>query len=89
LDGEDAKRLFYCYVAEAMIPRVSNVSEKDWRSLAEEAKKCPDGWVYEIVGDYGADDAVPSSAIRGCWKVDGNGRIVGDFIANPNFEMKQ
>lgn len=43
------------------------------------------GRVYEIVGDYGPDDAVPPTAIRGGWKVDDASRIVGDFLPNPNF----
>ena len=50
-----------------------------------EAKKMPDSWVYEIEGNYGPDDAVPPQAVRGAWKVDSAGRIVGDFIPNPNY----
>jgi hypothetical protein len=53
--------------------------------LIEEAKKRPGGWVYEIVGSFGPDDGVPPSAIRGAWKVDDRGEIVGEFIPNPNF----
>lgn len=55
-------------------------------ALVEEAKKRPGGWVYEIVGDYSYDDAVPPTAIRGAWKVDDDGQIVGDFLPNPVFE---
>ena len=29
--------------------------------------------------------AVPPTAIRGGWKVDDEGHVVGDFIPNPNF----
>ena len=50
-----------------------------------EAKLNPGGWVYAIEGDYGPDDAVPPSAIKGAWKVDDRGSIEGDFIPNPNF----
>jgi hypothetical protein len=55
-------------------------------ALVAEAKTKPGGWVYEIVGDYGPDDAVPPTAIRGAWKVGDDGEIVGDFLPNPVFE---
>jgi len=55
-------------------------------ALVAEAKTKPGGWVYEIVGGYGPDDAVPPTAIRGAWKVDDGGQIVGDFVPNPVFE---
>jgi hypothetical protein len=51
-----------------------------------EAKKNPDGWVYEIRGNYGPDDFVPPHAVVGAWKVDQEGNIVGEFIRNPNFK---
>jgi len=53
-----------------------------------EAKTKPNGWVYEIQGPYGPDDAVPPEAIYGAWKVDENGSIAGEFIPNPNFKPK-
>jgi len=49
-----------------------------------EARRCPDGWVYEIDGHYGPNDAIPPEAVIGAWKVDAGGRIVGEFIPNPN-----
>lgn len=55
-------------------------------ALIAEAKTKPGGWVYEIVGDYGPDDAVPPTAIRGAWKVGEDGQVVGDFLPNPVFE---
>jgi hypothetical protein len=48
----------------------------------------PNGHVYEIEGNYGPEDAVPPEAIRGAWKVDEKGSIVGDFIPNPNFKPR-
>lgn len=54
-------------------------------ALIAEAKATPGGYVYEIVGTFGPSDAVPPTAIRGAWKVDDGGNIVGDFIPNPNF----
>jgi hypothetical protein len=50
-----------------------------------EAKRNPNGWVYVIEGNYTEDEAVPPQAIRGAWKVDPNGAIIGDFIHNPNY----
>jgi hypothetical protein len=55
-------------------------------ALIAEAKTKPGGWVYEITGDYGPDDAVPPTAVRGAWKVGDNGQIVGDFLPNPVYE---
>jgi len=55
-------------------------------ALIAEAKRLPGGWVYEIVGDYGPNDAVPPTAIRRAWKVGENGEVVGEFQANPVFE---
>lgn len=55
-------------------------------ALIAEAKRKPGGWVYEIVGDYGPNDAVPPTAIRGAWKVGENGEVVGEFQPNPVFE---
>ena len=54
----------------------------------EEAKTTPGGWVYEILGRFGPDDAVPPEAIAGAWKVDEAGQIVGEFIPNPRFGAK-
>jgi len=54
-------------------------------ALVREAKTRPGGWVYEIVGQFGPEDHIPPSAIRGAWKVDGRGEIEGDFIPNAKF----
>lgn len=55
-------------------------------ALVAEAQRMPGGWVYEIVGEYGPDDAVPPSAIRGGWKVDDHGVLTGEFLPNPHFK---
>ena len=52
-----------------------------------QARSNPGGWVYEIVGRYNQDDAVPPEAIAGAWKVDETGNIIGEFIPNPRFGM--
>jgi len=54
--------------------------------LVEEAKAYPDGWVYQIAGDYDHEGYVPPGAIMGGWKVDSQGLVVpGSFEANPNY----
>jgi hypothetical protein len=49
-----------------------------------EAMRNPGGWVYAIEGEYGPDEAVPPQVVKGAWKVDPDGKIVGEFIPNPN-----
>ena len=58
--------------------------EKPFPGEVDEAKKNPNGWVYRIKGSFGPEEAVPKEAIVGCWKVDAVGKIVGEFIPNPN-----
>jgi hypothetical protein len=53
--------------------------------MIEEAKRHPNGWVYEIVGEFGPNDAVPPSAIKGAWRVASDGTLTGEFEPNPNF----
>lgn len=54
----------------------------------EEATRNPNGWIYRMYGHFGVNDAVPSEAIVGAWKVNEEGLIVGDFISNPKFIPK-
>jgi len=55
------------------------------QALVEEARAHPGGWVYEIVGEFGADDAIPPSAIKGAWQVDQSGHLTGEYVENPSF----
>lgn len=50
-----------------------------------EAKLNPGGWVYEIDGHFLPTEHVPYYRIRGAWKVDDNGDIIGAFMCNPNY----
>lgn len=54
-----------------------------------EATRHPDGWVYEIDGLYAPDEGVPPDAIVGAWRVDSKGRILGEFVPNPNYRERQ
>ena len=53
--------------------------------LIAEASRTPGGWVYEIVGTFGPDHAVPPEAIKGAWKVDDNGELTGEYRPNRRF----
>jgi hypothetical protein len=55
------------------------------REATLEALKHPDGWVYEIDAIYDGKEEVPPEAIKGAWKVNEKGLIVGEFIENPNY----
>nr|WSX75509.1 hypothetical protein OH826_17410 [Streptomyces sp. NBC_00899] len=59
--------------------------------LADEARRNPGGWVYEIDGDMVADPYgdVPPEAVIGAWKVDRRGALSGEYEANPNYRPPQ
>lgn len=61
---------------------------KPEEAIIQEAKRNPNGWVYQIETHYASRAFVPPEAIVGAWKVDANGNIVGDFIPNPNYKPK-
>ena len=62
---------------------------KPIREARAEARKCPNGWVYKLDGEFGPDDRVPPEAIVGAWKVDSAGQIVGESIPNPNYRPRE
>ncbi len=51
-----------------------------------EALNNPNGWVYVLDKAFEDVDDVPREAIKGAWKVNEDGLIVGDFIPNPNYK---
>lgn len=55
----------------------------------EEAKHIPGGWVYRIAGRFGPEDRIPPDAVMGAWKVSAEGRIVGDFVKNENYNPRR
>jgi hypothetical protein len=50
-----------------------------------EAKKQPGSYLYVVEGVDDPMGHVPPENIKGAWKVDDDGEIVGDFILNPKF----
>lgn len=63
----------------------SAVPTPDAAAIAE-AKRNPNGWVYALDGIADPNGVVPPERIRGAWKVNANGEIVGDFMPNPNYK---
>ena len=59
------------------------------QEVIEAAKDTPNGWVYQVEGNFASHEAVPPEAIVGAWKVDEMGTIIGDFISNPNYVPKE
>jgi hypothetical protein len=74
----------------APTPVPSAAAEKPAYSEAmlAEARRIPNGWVYEIDGGYDPAGAVPPEAIRGAHKVDARGNLTGEFTPNPNYRRK-
>lgn len=60
--------------------------DKPSNEAIAEAKQNPGGWVYVIQGNFPKDAYVPGHAIMGAWKVNEEGEITGEFIANPHFK---
>jgi hypothetical protein len=71
-------------VREGAIIQVVRSHRKPPPGAVSEAAKTPEGgWVYAFDGPD--DDFVPPERIRGGWKVDESGQIVGEFQKNPNY----
>jgi hypothetical protein len=56
------------------------------KEAIEEALKNPNGWVYVIDSEFNGQEEVPPQAIKGAWKVNEVGIIVGEFTPNPNYK---
>lgn len=53
--------------------------------IREAARKRPGGWVYAIDPEHDTDSSVPRQGIIGAWRVDGLGRLTGEFRHNPDY----
>ncbi len=56
--------------------------------MIEEAKKNLNGWVYQIDGQFAPHEAVPPESIVGAYAVDENGKLSGEFKANPKYRAR-
>lgn len=52
-------------------------------AIKEAARQAGGGWLDEVVG--GHEPPYPISAIRGAWKLDADGELTGEYVANPQF----
>jgi len=59
---------------------------KPTKIAIEEALRNPNGWVYVLDKSFEGIKDVPPEAIKGAWKVDENGQIIGGFMPNPNYK---
>jgi hypothetical protein len=53
--------------------------------IREAARKRPGGWVYAIDPEHDNTGTVPRRGIIGAWRVDGLGRLTGEFRHNPDY----
>jgi hypothetical protein len=54
----------------------------------KEARRHPNGRVFESDTPLAPGVKVSPAHITGAWRVDARGRIVGEFIPNPNYRME-
>ncbi len=62
---------------------------KPTKDAAAEALKFPNAYVYVIDKEYDKKEEVPPTAIKGAWKTNEKGLIIGEFIPNPNYVSKK
>jgi hypothetical protein len=55
--------------------------------VREAARQAGGGWIDEVVGNH--TPPVPASAIKGSWKIDANGDLTGEFVANPEYGRRR
>jgi hypothetical protein len=48
--------------------------------MVAEANRNPNGWIYQIEGGFGQNDAVSPDSIVGAFKVDENGHLTGQTM---------
>lgn len=53
--------------------------------IRESARKRPGGWVYAVDPEFDSDGSAPRRGIIGAWRVDGLGRVTGEFRHNPEY----
>jgi hypothetical protein len=72
-------------IAGSLDLRYEQCSPPHEASLVDAAKQQPNGWVYDIDWAYPETQRTPPEAIRGSWKVDGDGQLTGLFAVNPRY----
>jgi hypothetical protein len=51
--------------------------------IREAARAAGGGWLDEVVGDH--EPPVPLRFIKGTWRLDANGELTGEYVANPEY----
>jgi hypothetical protein len=54
-------------------------------AIKEAARQAGGGWLDEVVGNH--TPPVPLSAVRGAWKLNADGELTGEYVANPEFRQ--
>ncbi len=50
-----------------------------------QAREAGGGWYYEVVGDVDVEGGVPDEMVRGAWRIDEDGALTDEYVANPGF----
>ncbi len=53
--------------------------------IRDAARRRPGGWVYAADPEFDGETSVPRRGIIGAWRVDGLGRLTGEFRHNPDY----
>ena len=53
--------------------------------VRDAARRRPGGWVYAVDPEFEGEGSVPRRGIIGAWRVDGLGRLTGEFRHNPDY----
>ncbi len=53
--------------------------------IRDAARRRPGGWVYAVDPEFAGDSSAPRRGIIGAWRVDGLGRLTGEFRHNPDY----
>ena len=53
--------------------------------IVEQARLAGGGWLDEVVDWRQPGVQPPLEAIRGAWRLDADGRLTGEYVANPAF----
>ena len=51
--------------------------------VREAARQAGGGWLDEVVGSH--PPPVPLRYVKGAWRLDGNGELTGEYVANEEY----
>lgn len=55
--------------------------------IREAARAAGGGWLDEVVGSH--HPPVDQRFIKGAWRIDANGDLTGEYIANPDYGRRK